>query len=186
MPADAYSPTQKALHWLLFALVLGLYALTYAEALFVRGDPNRAVVWWLHISFGLLPAVLVVWRLLLRLGRGAPPLPTSMTSVERSLAKVGHFALYALLIAIPGLGILLTWLRGDALRFFGLFTIPAPFQANRDTARTIQELHSLCANGILILAGSHALAALWHHFIRKDDVLERMLPQSQQRGAVNG
>ena len=179
MPALTYSPAQKALHWVLFILVLGLYGLTYGEALFERGDPNRDVVWWLHISFGLLLAGLVVWRLLLRLSRGTPQLPTSMTSIERTLSNVGNFALYALLIAIPVLGILLTWLRGDTLSFFGLFTIPAPFQPDRDTARTIRELHSLSANGILILAGIHALAALWHHFVRKDDVLERMLPESR-------
>ena len=179
MPTNAYSSTQKALHWLLFILVLGLYGITYGEGLFERGDPNRAVVWWLHISFGLLLAGLVIWRVLLRLRKGTPQFPSSMTSMERTLAKAGHFALYALLIAIPVLGILLTWLRGDALSFFGLFTIPAPFQPDRDTARTVQELHGLCANGILILAGIHALAAFWHHYIRKDDVLERMLPESR-------
>ncbi|CAH2404237.1 cytochrome b [Mesorhizobium escarrei] len=178
MSANAYSSTQKALHWLLFILVLGLYGLTYGEALFERGDPNRTTIWWLHISFGLLLAGLVVWRVLLRFRKGAPPLPTSMTSMERTLAKVGHLALYTLLIAIPILGILLTWLRGDPLSFFDLFTIPAPFQQDKDTARTIQELHGLCANGILILAGIHSLAALWHHFIRKDDILERMLPEA--------
>lgn len=179
MPANAYSSTHKALHWLLFMLVLGLYGLTYGEGLFERGDPNRALIWWFHISFGLLLAGLVAWRVLLRLTKGTPQLPASLTSMERTLAKAGHFALYALLIAIPVLGILLTWLRGETLSFFGLFTIPAPFQPDRDTARTVQELHGLCANGILILAGIHALAAFWHHFIRKDDVLERMLPESR-------
>jgi cytochrome b561 len=179
MAAKAYSSTQKALHWLLFILVLGLYGLTYAEGLFPRGDPNRDAVWWLHISFGLLLAGLVVWRVLLRLTKGTPELPSSMTSMERTLAKAGHFALYALLVAIPVLGILLAWLRGDALSFFSLFTIPAPFQPDRDIAGIVQELHGLCANAILILVGIHALAAFWHHFVRKDDVMERMLPESR-------
>ncbi len=178
MRSNVYSSSQKALHWLLFVLVLGLYGLTFGDSLFQRGDPYRDFAWWLHISFGLLLAALVVWRVVLRLINGAPELPASMTGIERILAKTGHVALYALLIVIPILGILLTWFRGDALSFFGLFTIPAPFQPDRSTAGLIKELHGLCANGILILAGLHAGAGLWHHFVRKDDVLTRMLPAS--------
>ncbi|MBA8882094.1 cytochrome b [Phyllobacterium myrsinacearum] len=176
MAAKIYSSSQKTLHWAVFVLVIGLYGLTFGDDLFQRGDPNRAFAWWLHISFGLLLAALVGWRIVLRLMRGAPDLPSSMTGIEQVTAKVGHAALYALLIAIPTLGILLTWYRGDALSFFGLFTIPAPFSPDRETAKSIKELHGLCANGILILAGLHALAALWHHFIKRDDVLKRMLP----------
>ncbi|TIS61847.1 MAG: cytochrome b [Mesorhizobium sp.] len=176
MASDAYTSTQKFLHWALFALVILLYALTYGEDLLPRGDPTVDAIWRLHISFGLLLAALVFWRVVLRGVRGAPRLPAEMPAPERAAAKVGHFALYALLVAIPVLGILLTWFRGDALSFFGLFTVPAPFAPDRTTARAIRELHSLCANGILIVAGIHALAALYHHFIRRDTILTRMLP----------
>jgi len=176
MPTTSYSPVQKLLHWLVFAFVLGLYGITYAEGLFPRGDPGRDTVWWLHISFGLLLIVLVVLRVGWRLSRGAPALPESMRGPEKVLARIAHGLLYALLIAIPILGVLLTWYRGDTLSFFGLFAIPAPFPAVRETARTVKELHELAANGILIVAGLHAAAALWHHFVRRDDVLKRMLP----------
>lgn len=171
-----YASSQKAIHWTVFLLVIGLYGLTYVVDLFPRGDPSRDLVWWFHISFGLLLFVLVILRAGLRLTRGAPGLPSEMTQLERWMAKLTHLALYALLVAIPVLGILLTWYRGDALSFFGLFTIPAPFSPDRTTAGIIKELHSLCANLILILAGLHAVAALWHHFIRRDDILKRMLP----------
>ncbi|MDX8491649.1 cytochrome b [Mesorhizobium sp. VK22B] len=176
MASDAYTSAQKFLHWALFALVLLLYALTYGEDLLPRGDPTVDAIWRLHISFGLLLAALVFWRVVLRGMKGAPRLPAEMSGLERTTAKVGHFILYALLVALPVLGILLTWFRGDALSFFGLFTMPAPFAPDRATARTIRELHSLCANGILIVAGIHALAALYHHFIRRDTILTRMLP----------
>lgn len=179
MTTVGYSSIQKGLHWALFALVVGIYLLTFGDDLFQRGDPNRALAWWLHISLGLLLAALVLWRLALRLARGAPALPNSMTGSERTVAKLGHFALYVLLIAIPVLGILLTWFRGDALTFFGLFAIPAPFTPDRGIAGGIREIHSLCANAILILAGGHAAAALWHHFVRRDEVLERMLPRRE-------
>lgn len=172
----AYTPAQKLLHWALFALVVFLYLLTYGDSFFPRGDPTVDALWRLHISFGLMLAALVIWRVILRISRGTPGLPADMNGLEQTAARLGHLILYALLIAIPMLGILLTWFRGDALSFFGLFTIPAPFAPNRETARTIRELHSLCANGILIVAGLHALAALWHHFVRHDTVLTRMLP----------
>ncbi|RRH93520.1 cytochrome b [Mesorhizobium tamadayense] len=176
MASATYTSAQKFLHWALFALVILLYALTYGEDLLPRGDPAVDAIWRLHISFGLLLAAFVFWRVVLRGMRGAPRLPAEMPAPERAAAKVGHFILYALLIAIPVLGILLAWFRGDALSFFGLFTVPAPFAPDRATARTIRELHSLCANGILIVAGIHALAALYHHFIRRDGVMARMLP----------
>jgi cytochrome b561 len=176
MADQAYTPVQKSLHWVLFALVVLLYALTFADDLFQRTDPARDVAWKVHISFGLLLATLVGWRVVLRLVRGAPDLPAEMTALERNAARFAHGILYALLVAIPILGILLTWFRGDALSFFGLFTIPAPIQPDRAIARSIRGLHSLSANAILIVAGLHALAALWHHFIRNDGVLARMLP----------
>lgn len=181
MTTTEYSPAQKSLHWALFALVVLLYTLTFAEDIFPRDDPSTALAWRLHISFGLLLAVLVAWRVSLRLIRGTPPLPREMHGLERTAAHAAHAVLYALLVALPVLGIMLTWYRGDALSFFGLFTIPAPFSPDRATARSIRELHSLCANGILIMAGLHALAALWHQFIRKDSVLARMLPVRASR-----
>ncbi|NGN44947.1 cytochrome b [Mesorhizobium sp. CGMCC 1.15528] len=176
MSATAYSPIQKTLHWVLFILVLALYGLTYGNSLFQRDDPNRALAQWLHISFGLLLAGLVIWRVVMRLSRGAPNLPPSMTGMEKVLAKAAHLALYALLFTIPVLGIVLTWFRGDSVSFFGLLSVPAPFSPDRDIARSIKAIHGLCANGLLILVGIHALAALWHHFVRKDDILKRMLP----------
>lgn len=172
----AYTRSQKSIHWTVFLLVIGLYGLTYAADIFPRGDPGRALVWWLHISFGMLVFALVVARVGLRLMLGTPELPMEMSELVRWAAKIAHLLLYALLVAIPVLGILLTWYRGDALSFFGLFTIPAPVSPDSATARFIRELHSLCANLILILAGVHAAAALWHHYVRKDDVLKRMLP----------
>jgi cytochrome b561 len=175
-PMQSYSRAQKFLHWTLFLIVLLMYALTFNEDIFARGDPRVDMIWRIHISVGLVMAVLVLWRVALRLGEGAPPEPADIGWVERMAAQASHLLLYALLIAIPALGILLTWYRGNELSFFGLFTIPAPFPPDRETARTLRELHSLCANAILVVAGLHGLAALWHHFVRRDDVLKRMLP----------
>lgn len=171
-----YSPAQKALHWLIALLIVGLYLLTFGEDFYERGHPMRAMIWWLHISFGLLLLGLVLARLGLRFTRGVPDLPASMTPVERGASQAVHLGLYALMLAIPLVGVVLTWLRGDALSFFGLFTIPSPLTADRTLGRTVKEIHELGANLILALAALHAAAALWHHLVRRDGVLARMLP----------
>jgi hypothetical protein len=90
---STYASSQKAIHWAIFPLVIGLYGLTYAEDLFPRGDFNRDLVWWFHISFGLLLFGLVVLRIGLRLMYGAPALPSEMTPLERWLAKIASSAL---------------------------------------------------------------------------------------------
>lgn len=172
----SYRPLQKILHWVIFLLVLGIYGLTYVVDLYQRGDPGRVAIWGLHISFGLALLALVAVRIIERLRLGVPALPASMNGLEALLAHGAHIALYILLLAIPLLGVTLVWLRGETLSFFGLFDFPALLAPNKELAGLVREIHSLCADGILIVAGLHAAAALWHHFVRRDDVLLRMLP----------
>ena len=79
----AYSTAQKSLHWLIFLLVVGLYGITYGEAFYPRGDPGRDTLWWLHISFGLLLAALVVWRIAARVAGGRERTRLDYSNVER-------------------------------------------------------------------------------------------------------
>ena len=176
MTHSSYSPMQKMLHWLVFLLVIFLYGITYAEELFPRGDPGRDWVWWLHISFGLVLVAALILRIFTRLTTGAPAPAPSVTPLQERLAGITHFGLYVLLVAVVMIGVALAFYRGNAVSFFGLFTIPSPIAPDRETARSIQELHELGANLLLGVAGFHAAAALWHHFVRRDEVLERMLP----------
>ncbi|BAI71127.1 hypothetical protein AZL_004890 [Azospirillum sp. B510] len=174
-----YSATQKTLHWLIALLIVGLYLLTFIVDIYERGNPMRATIWWLHYSFGLALLGLVAARIGLRLARGTPALPADMTPAERSASHAVHFGLYALMLAVPLIGVVLAWLRGTTLTFFDLFTIPSPLEVDRNLGRSVKEIHELAANLILALAALHAAAALWHHFIRRDGVLARMLPGRQ-------
>ena len=171
-----YTAKQKFLHWTTFGLVLGLYGITYAESLFGNGTPERAAVWWLHISFGLLLIPLVLWRVAVRAARRKSPMIAQRSGLEHVVAKIVHAALYVLLIAIPILGVVLAWLRGDASRFSGCSLFPRHSLSNRELAHLVQEIHGFLAHVIIALAAVHALAALWHHFGRRDDILKRMLP----------
>ena len=182
MTHSSYGPMQKTLHWFVFLLVIFLYGITYGEEFFPRGDPGRAWIWWLHISFGLVLAATLIVRILMRLTVGTPGPAPSVTPFQERLAGITHLLLYVLLVGVVTIGITLAFYRGNAVSFFGLFTIPSPIVIprpivpDRETARSIQELHELGANLLLAVAGFHAAAALYHHFIRRDEVLERMLP----------
>ncbi len=85
--------------------------------------------------------------------------------------------IYALLIAIPVVGIVTLFARGHALPFFGLLEIASPWPADRAFAHKITEVHELLANAMMSLTGLHAAAALVHHYVLRDRTLLRMLPR---------
>lgn len=172
----AYSLPLRALHWLTVIAIIVTYGVTYLEDLFEGGTPERALVWWTHISVGLSILGLVALRLVLRVVGSVPP-PSAALSRPVHLAAVAvHVLLYVLLVATPLVGIYLAFLRGNEVTFFGLFTIPSPVEVDRTAARQVIEVHELLANALVVLALLHAAAALVHHYVFKDDVLRRMLP----------
>ena len=91
-------------------------------------------------------------------------------------SRLGHYTLYALLVAVPFLGIIVQLKRGNDLPVFGLWNFVSPWPADRATARSVLEVHELLADTLLILAGLHATAALIHHYAFGDRTLTRMLP----------
>lgn len=181
MPVDPsltrYRPLPRALHWLTVLAVIVIYGVTYLEGFFARGTPERGWIWWTHISVGLLLVLILAVRVPLRV-LGPRPGPSAQISRPVALAsEAGHGLLYLLLIVTPLVGIYLAFLRGDAVTFFSLFTIPSPVAVDRTFAGTVKEVHEVLANGLILLALLHAAAAIGHHVVLKDDVLKRMLPE---------
>lgn len=171
-----YPAALRAIHWVTVALIVIVYGITYAEGLFERGTAARAMVWSLHISFGLLLIAFVAARLLVRATVPMPPPSTALSPLIHMASKAAHVLLYVLLIVTPLVGVYLAFLRGNEVSLFGLFTLPSPVAVDRTFGRQVQEVHEWLANALVLIALVHALAALWHHFIRRDDVLRRMLP----------
>ncbi|MBS9478246.1 cytochrome b [Ancylobacter radicis] len=171
-----YSFPLRSLHWATVIAIIVVYGVTYLEDLFERGSAGRAYVWWTHISVGLTILGLVALRFAFRIAGPVPPPSAALSRPVHLASSAVHVLLYALLVVTPLVGIYLAFLRGNEVTFFGLFTIPAPFAVDREAARPVQEVHELLANALVILAMLHAVAALAHHFVLKDDVLRRMLP----------
>ena len=167
-----YDAVTIAFHWVTAALVLFLFA---SAMLWTYGPRDLRSLESLHVSFGIALAAVLVGRVVWRLVAGrrlAHPGGVVVTWASR----VVHWALYALLAIQVGLGFGLKWFEGQALNFFGLWSLPSPFAANRALSHQLEELHNLTAWTLVYLVGAHAIAALVHRYVFKDGVLRRMLP----------
>ncbi|MBP2302119.1 cytochrome b561 [Azospirillum picis] len=92
---------------------------------------------------------------------------------------MAHYMLYALLAAEACLGFLLRWSGNEAMSFFGILIQPPFPPFSKDGHRLVGEIHEWVGWTIVILAAGHAAAALYHHYVLRDDVLRRMLPDGR-------
>ena len=168
-----YDRTTIILHWLTAVLVIALFAMAETWSFLKHGSPARKELQSLHISIGILLAVVIVVRIAWRATRGKH-LPVASLA-----AKAVHHTLYLLLAAQVILGFLLRWAQAESFLFFGLFTIQFATVKNRALDHTFGDLHNVAAWSIIVLAGLHAAAALVHHYILKDDILKRMFPRKK-------
>jgi cytochrome b561 len=172
---ERYDRTTVGLHWIVAVGVLGQWLGAHAIDLFPKG-PLRVDARSVHILVGATLLALTSWRIWWRVRGGVRFAPDPRPGLAVA-ARLGHLALYALLVTILVLGVLDAWVRGDSI--FGLFHIPhlgdlAP-PARHALAERIVALHELAANLLLWLAAGHALGAIAHHIGLKDAVLGRML-----------
>ena len=91
-------------------------------------------------------------------------------------AKFGQAALYLLLIAVVGLGVCMHWAAQGDVSFFGLFAITSPYPVNKGIAHELLPFHYWIATVLIVVAAGHACIALFHGFVLRDGVLQRMLP----------
>ncbi|MGL6042961.1 MAG: cytochrome b [Sandaracinobacteroides sp.] len=182
---SGYSGVAIALHWVIALMIIA----NFAGGLLMEGllEPTATsaqkqlgfTIVQLHKSSGLTILVLSLVRLSLRLVSGVPPLPAHMTSTERVLAKLTHWAFYAVMILMPLSGWLMVSASplGFPTFWFGLFEWPhLPVETSKATSGSAGEFHEILAFGAAGLVVLHVGAALKHHFLDRDDVLARMLP----------
>lgn len=170
-----YGSLSIALHWLMFLLMVAVYATIELRELFPKGSDPREAMKALHFMLGLSVLLLVVLRIYARATSPSPAITPALSASRNLAAKLGHLALYALMIGMPILGWAVLSAAGKPVPFFGL-ELPALINENKDTAKSLKELHETIGELGYYLIGIHVLAALYHHHIRKDDTLTRMLP----------
>jgi cytochrome b561 len=170
-----YGAMPKAFHWLTVVLVIAGWLLGQ----FIDDMPKamHPAVLVTHIAIGTTILLLLIMRLSWRfVDPPPPPEQTALGRIGEIGAQSAHYALYALLVAIPIFGILVQFTRGHALPIFGLFEISSPWLRDRALAKSLVEIHEWLANALILVASLHGAAALMHHFVLGDRTLRRMLP----------
>ncbi|HVI27406.1 cytochrome b [Hansschlegelia sp.] len=170
-----YDRTTIWLHWLTVGLVAVLWGMGQTTDLLPRG-PFRAGVWATHVVLGAGLALVLVARLVWR-ARFGRELPPADAGVLHFAAKATHYVLYGLLAAAVVSGAVNASYRGFNL--FDLWSVPQFGTGDVDTRHEINGWHELAANLLALVVVFHAGAALLHHYLWKDHLLDRMRTQSE-------
>lgn len=177
-----WSQPTKIFHWVVFGGIIVMISLgVWAEETPV--SPLKFKIFAYHKATGIMVLLTMLARLGWRLRTPRPPLPDHMPTWEKRAAEITHWLLYGLVIAIPISG----WVMSSAANFpvsiYGLFTVPDLVEPNKALSETAAQTHHLLLYLMMATLAAHIGAALRHHFVTKDEILNGMLPKALQRKA---
>ena len=171
-----FDPAIRLLHWLTALLTAAVFALAFSID-FASSREAALALTELHRSLGASVWALTLARLAWRQFARFPNWPADMPQAMRRAAQASEYALYALLLTQPVLGLLQTNAHGERARLFFLGELPALIGRSRPLAAALMTAHRTVGLLLLGLITLHAAAALYHHFWRRDDTLAAMLPR---------
>jgi len=171
-----YSFVARALHWLIAGLIISQYVL--AELAENAEHSGNALIELAllanHKSLGMTILALALVRIVWRLLNHPAPLPSRIPLWQLRASSLAHWALYALLFALPTSGWLLSSAHGYSVGWFNLFAFPDLLAQSKPFADILEQVHEILGKLLLVLAIVHILAAIKHHIVDKDEVLQRM------------
>ena len=174
-----YNILLRLIHWITAICIIGLivsgYFMTELDA--DKGDTLWGFGKWdmygLHKSFGVLTLIFVAIRIILRIATKIPELPFEIKPIDAILAKLGHFALYILMIAVPVSGVIMSMAGGYGVKLFG-YKLPDLIEKDKELGGIAHELHEILPYVLAGIVVVHVLAVFKHIFIDKVNLLKRM------------
>ncbi|HZD89712.1 MAG TPA: cytochrome b [Pseudolabrys sp.] len=172
----SYNGTARTLHWLILALLIAQFIFAWTMPHIGRVVPKSVLI-DLHVWFGVTILFVAVIRLAWRLTHREPEPEDGLPPWQVVSARIIHWLLYVLLFVVPLLGWFNASWRGMTVSFFTLFDLPQLIGTRVGSWGWTGDIHGFLADYALLgLVGLHVAAALYHYFIRRDRVLQRMLP----------
>lgn len=173
--SSRYGNLTIGLHWLIAILIVAVYLLIELRELYPKGsDPREAMKAW-HFMLGLSVFFLAWLRLFVNIRATRPAIAPTPPVWQKISAGAVHGLLYLLLLGLPLAGWLMLSAAGKPIPFFSL-ELPPLIGENKELAKTIKEIHETGGTIGYYLIGLHTAAALFHHYLVRDNTLRRMLP----------
>ncbi len=166
-----------ALHWLMGLLIIVMLGM----GLYMKELPPSDTKWMiygLHKSFGVILLGLFFIRLIWRISQPIPKLPP-MPTFHTFLAKSSPWVLYLLMAIMPISGYIMSTAAGYPVSLFNLWAVPSLIDPNPLLAGWAKQTHAIAGNVFIAVLGLHLAAALYHHWVKKDFLLSRMLGKSE-------
>lgn len=176
-----FTSIQISLHWLTLLIIAVAYTTIEIKGYFEDDYDQYNLIKTIHYNAGILVWVCVAIRIVLRHKNVSPPVEPPMNQWQQRLATLMHIALYFCFFAMPILGVLVQFFNGAHWSLFGVIEINGLSPAIRSVGRVMKSIHETLGNIGYYLIGLHAAAALFHHYIQKDNTLLRMLPSCFSR-----
>ncbi|MFM0327740.1 cytochrome b [Caballeronia glebae] len=169
-----YSAPARVFHWLTALLLLVQFALAVVMPDVTRDTKPDGLIAW-HLGVGMSIVLLVIIRLFWRSTHSVPPELPTLPKPLRVLAALTHWCLYALLLVVPIMGWANASSRAWDVMLLGAVPMPALSPAGSPIGHALGDWHGNLAWVLLALIGMHVAAALYHHFVLRDQTLRRML-----------
>jgi cytochrome b561 len=169
---DRFTPLQRLLHWLMAICVVAMFFIGVGMVSTVM--PKYLALVAIHKSLGIAILALAAIRLAVRLRYGAPALPDDLPEPMKLAAHLSHYALYALMIAMPLLGWAMLSAAGYPVVVFGGVYLPAIAPQSDALHTWLWAAHFYLAFAFFGLFLMHLAAALFHALVRRDGVFESM------------
>ncbi|HEX8596738.1 MAG TPA: cytochrome b [Pseudomonas sp.] len=174
--SERYTYKARWFHWAMAILIVLAYALILSRTQFERGSSLRTFVVQTHFWVGIVVLAMAFFRVAERRRHMPPGITPPLEGILRTAATLSHYLLYAFLFVQPLLGLFTVLIEKGSLPIpLTQLLIPSPFPVSEQFAESLEDIHKLLGTIFYYVIGLHVVAAIWHHFVRKDNTVKRMV-----------